>query len=171
MPLIRRVRDVLSPHCEEIIAVGTGDVPEPGDVHRVPDLRSGRGPLAGLEAGLAAARYPLVFVAAGDMPFVSRDLIGFLLDRVAAGASAAVPVRGGRPHPLCAAYAQSVLPVVSSALDEGIGAVRTLLEILGDVEYVDEELRRFGDPDLFLMNVNSPEDLHRAREVLRDSRA
>jgi hypothetical protein len=28
---------------------------------------------------------------------------------------------------------------------------------------VEEQLRRFGEPDLFLMNVNSPEDLYRAR--------
>ena len=31
------------------------------------------------------------------------------------------------------------------------------------MEYVKEELRRFGHPDLFLMNVNSPEDLGQAR--------
>jgi hypothetical protein len=39
-------------------------------------------------------------------------------------------------------------------------------EFLGDtsgVEYVGEELRRFGEPELLLMNVNSPLDLERAR--------
>jgi molybdopterin-guanine dinucleotide biosynthesis protein A len=137
------------------------------DVRRVPDLRPGRGPLAGIEAGLEAACLPRVFVAAGDMPFVPDALIGFLLDRISGGASAAVPVYRGRSHPLCAAYDRRILSVVSSALDEGIGAVRTLLDILGNVEYVNEELLRFGDPELFLMNVNSPEDLDRARTALR----
>jgi len=37
------------------------------------------------------------------------------------------------------------------------------LEGLDAVYYAEEELRRFGDPDLFLMNVNSPQDLERAR--------
>jgi molybdopterin-guanine dinucleotide biosynthesis protein A len=37
------------------------------------------------------------------------------------------------------------------------------LRTLDAVEYVERELRRFGDPELFLMNVNSPEDLDRAR--------
>jgi molybdopterin-guanine dinucleotide biosynthesis protein A len=38
------------------------------------------------------------------------------------------------------------------------------LEGVDEVEYVGAELRRFGDPDLFLMNVNTPEDLQRARD-------
>jgi len=167
VPLVRRVHDVLASRCEEVVVAG--EAPGMGDIRFVPDLRPGRGPLAGMEAGLEAARHPLVFVAAGDMPFVPGDLVGFLLECVAAGASAAVPMHGGQPHTLCAAYDRRILSVVSSALDEGIGVVRTLLELLGEVEYVDEELRRFGDPEFFLMNVNSPEDLDRARTALRGS--
>ena len=34
-------------------------------------------------------------------------------------------------------------------------------------EYVGEELRRFGDPGLLLMNVNSPGDLDLARREAR----
>jgi hypothetical protein len=41
--------------------------------------------------------------------------------------------------------------------------VREFLGDLDQVYYVEEELRRFGEPDLFLMNVNSPRDLERAR--------
>ena len=171
VPLIRRVHDVLASRCDEVVAAsGVGHVPDMENVRRVPDLRPGRGPLAGMEAGLEAASYPLVFVAVGDMPFLPGDLVEFLLGRVAAGVSAAVPMRCGRRHPLCAAYDRRILPVVSSALDEGIGAVRILLDILDGVEYVDRDLRRFGDPDHYLMNVNSPEDLDRARAASRGSR-
>jgi molybdopterin-guanine dinucleotide biosynthesis protein A len=41
--------------------------------------------------------------------------------------------------------------------------VHGFLEGSDEVEYVGEELQRFGDPDLLLMNVNSPGDLERAR--------
>jgi molybdenum cofactor guanylyltransferase len=41
---------------------------------------------------------------------------------------------------------------------------------VGSVEYVEDELRRFGDPELFLMNVNSPEDLGRARALCGELR-
>lgn len=172
VPLVRRAYNVLRTRCDEVVIVGrTGHAIGMEHVRRVGDRRPGRGPLAGMEAGMEVAAHRLVFVLAGDMPFAPEALVQFLLERVAAGVSAAVPVHEGRPHPLCAAYDRRILPIVSSALDEGVGAVRTLLEIIDDLVYVDRDLRRFGDPERFLMNVNSPEDLDRARAALRESGA
>ena len=166
VPLLSRVRGALAPSCREILVVGDGpDVP---GVRRVRDVREGReGPLAGLEAGLGAACFPAVFAVAGDMPFVPRGLVGFLLDRLRSrGLRAVVPRHSGRVHPLCAAYDSSVLADVSRSLDAGTRAAWRLLEGLGDgVEYVEEELGLFGDPEVFLTNVNSPEDLARARAM------
>jgi molybdenum cofactor guanylyltransferase len=78
LPLLRRVRDALAPDCGEILVVGAGGRSVPlEEARRVSGERPGRqGPLAGLEAGLAAARNRLAFVAAGDMPFVPRGLVG-----------------------------------------------------------------------------------------------
>ena len=163
VPLLRRVRDALSTRCAEVIVVG-GEAARLEGVRWIPDERRGLGPLAGVEAGLAAARNRPVFVAAGDMPFLSVDLIDYLLERLdEQGVAAVVPRHGGRVHPLCAAYDREILPHVASALDGGVRSVREMLEIIDSVEYVEKELRRFGDPDLYLMNVNSPEDLERAR--------
>ena len=165
-PLLLRVNDALASRCREVLVVGgEGDTPLEG-VRRVTGERpGGQGPLAGLEAGLTAARNPLVFVAAGDMPFLTAALVGYLLDRLErGGACAVVPRYGGRTHPLCAAYRRGLLPLVESALDDGVRTVRVFLEGVDEVEYVGAELRRFGDPDLFLMNVNTPEDLRRARD-------
>jgi len=170
VPLIRRVYDALISQCDEILIVGPEDAPGIEGIRLAPDLRPGRGPLAGMEAGLKAASHQLVFVAAGDLPFLPQALIAFLLERVLVGASAAVPMFEGRPHPLCAAYDRGVLPAITSSLDEGIGAVRELLRTLDGVEFVDEELWRFGDPETFLMNVNTPEDLNRARDIFRGGR-
>ncbi len=169
-PLLRRVHDALSARCAEIIVVGR-DTAQLEGVRRIPDeRRGGLGPLAGMEAGLAAARNRRVFVAAGDMPFLSPGLVGYLLERLEGrGVLAAVPRYRGGTHPLCAAYAREILPYVRSALDGGVRSVREFLEGRDSVEYVEEELRRFGDPDLFLMNVNSPEDLDRARASCEDS--
>jgi molybdenum cofactor guanylyltransferase len=164
VPLVRRVHDALSARCAEVIVVGGSDARLEA-VPWIPDERQGvQGPLAGIEAGLAAARCRFVFVAAGDLPFLPEGLVGFLLERLeGAGARATVPRRSGRVHPLCAAYDREVLPRVRSALDGGVRSVREFLESLDAVEYVEADLERFGDPDLFLLNVNSPEDLERAR--------
>ncbi len=166
VPLIRRACDALSLRCAEIIVVGEGsNAVVLKSVRRVSDQRSGRlGPLAGIEAGLAAARNRLVFVAAGDMPFLPVDLVDYLIGRLQSrGAAAVVPYHRGGTHPLCAAYDREILPHVRSALDGGVRSMREFLESADPVEYVEEELRRFGNPDRFLMNVNSPEDLDRAR--------
>jgi len=166
VPLLRRVYDSLSALCAEIAVVGGGGAAARLEgVRRVLDERPGTlGPLAGIEAGLAAARNRLVFVAAGDMPFLPESLVGYLLERLEShGAFAVVPRDRNRVHPLCAAYDREVLPHVRSALDEGVRAVHEFLERVHPVEYVEEGLRRFGDPDLFLMNVNSPRDLEQAR--------
>lgn len=164
--LVGRVWGALAARCEEVILAGGGTAP-PG-VRTIGDDRPGQGPLAGMEAGLAAARFPLVFVAAGDMPFLGADLVDHLLGVIQdRGSLAAVPDDGGRTHPLCAAYSREVLPGLRTALDGGVRSAREFLNGLDAVVYVPAaELRTFGDPDLLLMNVNSPGDLARARAVV-----
>jgi molybdopterin-guanine dinucleotide biosynthesis protein A len=171
LPLLCRVCGALSTRCAEIVVVGEGGAGARLEgVRRVLDERRGtQGPLAGMEAGFAAVRNRLVFVAAGDMPFLPEDLVAYLLEHLESrGVSAVVPRHRSRMHPLCAAYDREILPLLRSALDGGLRAVHELLEKIRPVEYVEVELLRFGDPDLFLMNVNSPEDLDRARASCGD---
>ena len=169
VPLLHRVHDVLARRCAEVILVGGGPARLEG-IRQVPDERTGgQGPLAGMEAGFAAVENRLVFVAAADLPFLPAELVGFALERLEErSAFAVVPRQGATVHPLCAAYDRRILPRVRSALDSGVRSVREFLRTLDAVEYVGRELRRFGDPELFLMNVNSPEDLDRARASCGD---
>jgi molybdopterin-guanine dinucleotide biosynthesis protein A len=163
-PLIQHAQNALSGYCNEVLVVGGGDFRLEGARYVAGERPGRQGPLAGIEAGLAAARFDHVFVAAGDMPFLTRSVVGYLLERLERGDTmAVVPRYGGRTHPLCAAYDRALCPLVGSALDGGVRAVHGFLEGTTGVEYVGEELRRFGDPDLLLMNVNSPADLDRAR--------
>jgi molybdenum cofactor guanylyltransferase len=168
VPLIERVRDALTDCCQEVLVVGDGGVRLEGVRYITGERPGGLGPLAGMEAGLASALYPLTFVAAGDMPFLTQSMVSYLLGRLArGGVLAVVPRYRGRIHPLCAAYAKTLLPRLGTALDGGVHAVHRFLEGVDEVEYVGEELRRFGDPGLLLMNVNSPEDLELARREPR----
>ena len=72
-------------------------VPDP-----VPDL----GPLAGVASGLDAARGAICVVLAGDLPFVTADLVDRLSRELASDAEldAVVPHARGGAQPLCAAY-------------------------------------------------------------------
>jgi molybdopterin-guanine dinucleotide biosynthesis protein A len=164
-PLLARVCLALASCCDEILVVGGC---APAGTRHIPDLRPGRqGPLAGIEAGLLAARHRAVFVAAGDMPLLTGALAGYLLGLLSGGIPAVVPYFEGRLHPLCAAYEREVRSTASAALDRGTRSVHELLGTLSGVRYVSgEELRQFGDPELLLANVNSPEDLDRALKAL-----
>jgi molybdopterin-guanine dinucleotide biosynthesis protein A len=164
VPLIERVRAALTDCCREVLVVGGGGVRLEGVRYIAGERPGGLGPLAGMEAGLASARYPLTFIAAGDMPFLTRSTVDYLLGRLARGdVLALVPRYRGRTHPLCAAYHRALLPRLGTDLDGGARAVHGFLEGVDEVEYVGEELLRFGDPGLLLMNVNSPGDLELAR--------
>jgi molybdopterin-guanine dinucleotide biosynthesis protein A len=100
---------------------------------------------------------------------LTGDLVEYLLGMLSGHVPAVVPYFGGRPHPLCAAYGREVQSAVSAALDRGVRSVRELLEGLPGVQYVgEEELRRCGDPNFLLTNVNSPEDLAWAQGALRE---
>jgi molybdenum cofactor guanylyltransferase len=167
--LLERVTTVLADACDETLVVGASADPPPRGTRPVPDLRPDRaGPLAGIEAGLAAASYPSVFVAAADTPFLTSGVVEGLVAHLAAGARIAVPRHGGRAHPLCAAYDRSVLGELSAQLDGGERSVWRALSSCQGLVYVEgEELRRLGEPARFLMNVNSPEDLDRAQRTDR----
>jgi molybdopterin-guanine dinucleotide biosynthesis protein A len=165
VPLIHRVHDVLAGECSEVIVVGhERDGLPPLKARSIEDLRPGReGPLAGMEAGIAASVNRCVFVAAGDMPFLKAEMVRYMLDLIGEGAARAAVPRHHGAHPLCAAYDGRMLSELTAALDSGVRGARRFVERLDGVRYIEgEELERFGEPEILLMNVNSSEDLGRA---------
>ena len=122
------------------------------------DRKPSAGPLAGLEAGLGAARNDITFAIACDMPYVTREIAE---KAVAAshGCDAAIPRIDGRPEPACAAYRRSALGRITAALDAGRYKASDLAEEL-DVAWL-EGL----EPDLF-RSLNGPDDYERFRDAL-----
>jgi molybdopterin-guanine dinucleotide biosynthesis protein A len=142
----------LEPSFQELLVAAeeAGQLPAGLRRHFVADHRPGAGPLAGIEAGLAAARHPTLVALACDMPHVTPALAARLAAAVA-GYDAAVPRFGGRPEPACAAYRRGALPAISAALDEGRRKSADSLAAL-DVNWIDDM-----DPLLFT-NLNTPDD-------------
>lgn len=123
------------------------------------DRREDAGPLAGIEAGLAACTTPVLVAVACDMPWVSPGLCARLVE-VAAGHDAAVPRLGGGPEPTCAAYARSAAAVISAALDAGRPRARAVLSEL-DVAWLD------GEDEAQFDNLNRPGDYERFLDAVR----
>ncbi len=136
----------------------------PRELEVVVDAHADRGPLEGLAAGLRAleGRAGHAYVAATDTPFLQAAFVRCVLDALGDGFDAAVPRAYGRVHPLAAAYRVSVLATVERLLAAERLRTAGLLDELR-VRWLDEdELPELGS----LRNVNSPEDLARARESL-----
>jgi molybdopterin-guanine dinucleotide biosynthesis protein A len=129
----------------------------------VRDRLAGAGPLAGIDAALAAMNddEPAVVCVAGDMPFLDGRALALLRDHAPASA-AVVPCVAGRPEPLCGRYARCA-GAIGQALAAGRFKAADLVASL-DVTYLDEPTLRAIDPSLrFLTNVNTPDDLARLR--------
>jgi len=162
----RSIRDrqlhELSQVADEILLVGASVAPSvPGlTIRLVADRVRGAGPLGGLDAALAACRRDHVMIIAGDMPYVSAQLVAYLIS-VAEGADAVVPRTERGYHPLCAVYARGCERAVAARLASGAFAMKDLLADVR-VRAVDaDELTMFGDPDRLLANLNTPADLER----------
>jgi molybdopterin-guanine dinucleotide biosynthesis protein A len=139
----------------------------------VPDLHPGAGPLAGLHAGLRAARFDTLLAVAGDMPFVNPALVAHLVELLP-GFDVVIPElphpRTGEPtkEPLHALYRRSCLGAVAARLSAGD---RPMVSFLPDVRVrvvPSDEIRRF-DPDFrSFFNVNTPEDWRAAGQLLAE---
>jgi len=165
--LIERVVQALSVVTDAILIVANDAEPYRFlNLPVIPDIEKGYGPLMGLYSGLKAVRSELAVLAAVDMPFLSPDFLRYLL-ALALDYDVVVPNAYDRLHPLCAVYRRaSCLPAIEQTIARG---QRRLIAFHSQVrvrKVSEAEMRRI-DPDLrTLMNVNTPEDLTRARALL-----
>ncbi|MBX5474166.1 MAG: molybdenum cofactor guanylyltransferase [Thermoleophilia bacterium] len=144
--LAARAWRVLGEACAERLAVGKAgdalDLPFP----LLDDGTEVRAPLAGLVAGLRAARTDLAVVVPVDVPLLTPAALHELAD---ACRDVAMPPNG----PLPGAYRRSALPALERALAVGRLALRAAIAEL-DVAVVELD-------EGMLVNVNTPDDLRR----------
>lgn len=127
-------------------------------VRAVRDLLPGSGPLAGLQAAMAAARTGTLWVVACDMPFASAEAAEAMSQLLHGGSmDAVVPVIGGKVHPLHALYRRRCRHVV----DELLKAEQyRMMELLRRLKYAAADDRFFLERRImtkFAVNVNDPE--------------
>ncbi|MBO0687047.1 MAG: molybdenum cofactor guanylyltransferase, partial [Candidatus Dormibacteraeota bacterium] len=143
-----------------LVAAGEeGQVPAALRSHLVWDLHPGAGPLAGIEAGLAASPDDLVVAVACDMPWVGTDLVRRLAEE-SSGHDAAVPRLRGRPEPACAAYRRSSAAAIGRSVAGGRLKAAEILEEL-DVRWLDHE------PSRQFRNLNTPDEYERFLDAVR----
>jgi molybdopterin-guanine dinucleotide biosynthesis protein A len=172
--LLERVLRRVSPLSDEtllVIAEGQ-DPPLPPDaiLRRVYDIYPGKGALGGLHAGLKASVSSLNLAVAGDMPFLHAGLLQHM-QTLSEGVDAVVPRVEGKVHPLHALYHKRCLNQIEAQIKEGEYRVTNLLDRL-KVRYLETEVVNQFDPShLSFFNVNTEDDLRRARRLAAEAAA
>jgi len=141
------------------------------DVPTRPDLTPGLGPLGGILTALhwaAEEERNGVLCVSCDMPFLVPDLLRRIVALAGQGAWDVVAPASEGPRgiePLHAWYGPRCLPAVEAALAR---EDRRVVAFHGDVRVHRiplEEVRRYGDPAVLFLNVNTPADRERAEAM------
>lgn len=113
------------------------------------------GPLAGLHAGLGAARTDWVATVPCDSPFLPADLVRRLADAASDQSARIAVVRTGtQPHPVFALVERSLLGDLQRFLEAGGRKIDLWYARLPTVEVEFDDEAAFG-------NINTPADLRR----------
>jgi molybdopterin-guanine dinucleotide biosynthesis protein A len=164
-PLIQHIAETLrSVFSDCLVVTNTPDLyrflglPMTGDVF--PD----GGSLGGIYSGLRAAQGEAALCVACDMPFLSAPLLADLAGR-AGEADVVIPDAGGELQTLHAVYGKACLPAMERRLRAGQLKVIGFFDDVRVLRIPAGAVERFADPELAFMNLNTPEDLARARTL------
>jgi molybdenum cofactor guanylyltransferase len=113
------------------------------------DLRPSLGPLAGIEAALAAQWGTLNLIVACDMPNLRVEWFRRLIARAEEHGSVCVVCQDASQaiHPLCSVWSERCLPPVRKALDERRLRVLDLIrELQAEFVTIDDHIRNINTP-------------------------
>lgn len=142
---------------ERIIVTNDVEAYKFDNILTIKDIYEDKGPLCGIYTGLEKATNEVCGVVAVDSPFITSECMDYLIEK-ACHYDAVVPSLEGRLYPLCAAYNKSALATIREAILADERKVQKVLESLDVKKIEEEELKRFGEPQKLLRNINTPVD-------------
>ena len=129
------------------------------------DIFDVRSSLTGIHAGLFTATRPYAFFAACDAPFVKREVIEAILERIEPGIDVVIPETETGIEPLCAVYSKKCLVPAERNLRRKNFQIRRMFKKLR-VRTVSQKVLTACDPErISFFNINTPEDLDKARQI------
>lgn len=166
--IIERVLDAVAPAVADVLLVtNTPELYAFLGVPMVGDVYPGHGSLGGIFSGLQAASGEAAFTVACDMPFLHPAVVRLVVER-AGEADVVVPRTGGQLETLHAVYARACLPHIEARLRVGRLKIAGFFDAVRVLEIPEAAVRRYRDPEVVFMNVNTPDELERARAIARE---
>ena len=161
----RRVRTIRALFSEVLVIANEPELYLHLDVTIVRDVIPGKGPLGGIYTGLVFAQGKKVFVTACDMPFVQPALIRRMV-QLAGDFDVVVPQKEEGLEPLHAIYSPRCLPHTKTMLDRGELQVISFFPAVKVYRLSSEEIGQLDPEGLSFFNINTPDDMDRAKELL-----
>jgi molybdopterin-guanine dinucleotide biosynthesis protein A len=163
--IVERVLDAIAPVVDDVLIVtntpalyGFLGVPMVADVY--PD----HGSLGGIFSGLRAVSGDAAFTVACDMPFLHPDVARLVISRAGEG-DVVIPRVGEQLETMHALYAKACLPHIERRLRAGQLKIVGFFEDVRVVEVDEAEVARVRPAEVVFMNVNTPDELARARAL------
>src|SRR5947209_7369509 len=161
--LLQRTQTLLQSVCQRVFILGQRELyGRFGEC--VEDVYRECGPVGGIHAALLNSSTEFNLITAVDTPFLTVELLGYMADRAKQSrAVVTTPRLGGFDQPLCSIYSREFLPVAEAALQSGNYKIVPLFPKENTLVISEAELAEFGvTPEIF-DNLNTPEDVERAR--------
>jgi molybdopterin-guanine dinucleotide biosynthesis protein A len=156
---------VLSELCSTIIISTSSDAYQSFGYQTVADEIPGIGPMGGIYSALKQSNTEKNLVISCDLPFVSKELLSYILKN-SEGYQVAVPWQGNQHYePLCGFYNLSVLDQMTTFIQKGNYKLPDLFEKISINRLVINNKSDFYSENLFL-NVNSKHDLAAAENLM-----
>jgi molybdopterin-guanine dinucleotide biosynthesis protein A len=163
--IVERVADVLGQVADDLLLVtNTPELFGWMGLPMVPDVFPDCGSLGGIYSGLKAAPGEAAFTVACDMPFLSPAVCRLVTSR-AGDADVVVPRVGPHYETLHACYARACLGPMERRLGAGQLKITSFWDEVRVLAIAEEDVARLADPAAVFLNVNTPEDLERARAI------
>ncbi len=132
----------------------------------VSDIFPVRSSLTGVHAGLFYASQPFAFFSACDTPFLKKEIVETVLEQIDPADDLVIPQTSAGFEPLCAAYSKRCLKPAADHLRANKLKIQLALQ-KRRIKRIPEEQLREKDPELVsFFNVNTPEELARAEQML-----
>ena len=171
--LIERVMERLRPLSNRMLIVDSQEKPNLpvfDGVEIIRDINPGYGPLGGIYTGLLSSDSPYSIVVACDMPFLSTDLLRYMIE-ISGEYDAVVPLLdGGMVEPLHAIYSRNCLETMRKQIELNQLKVHVLLKKI-NVRYIKQDESEKLDPrHLSYFNVNHQSDLEKAISIAENEK-
>jgi molybdopterin-guanine dinucleotide biosynthesis protein A len=130
----------------------------------VEDVYRDQGPMGGIHAALTTSSRDLNLILAVDLPFVEASFLQYLLSRAReSGAMVTLPRAAQHLQPLCAIYQRAFAVVAEESLRNGRNKIDSLFGMVRTCVIDEDELTRGGFSSAIFRNLNTPDDLEKAR--------